>query len=219
MRRSKLLLTLAVSAMTTTAVMAACSFPSITFAPAEGGSSGTSGTSGGSRGGDDDSAVGLDGNSPDAEAGPGEEPKGDAAPEDAPHDAVPANQDAAGCCDCDGDGYYRQDGGCAGLMPIDCDDSNTLVNAGRTYNADPAEPIWKGDWNCNGKVETFYTDTLNCGSKALSQLLSGTTCDQFKGFTAPVVCGSQGSYVTCKTGTLTCTEDTSKTILVKQQCQ
>ncbi|MBN9167788.1 MAG: hypothetical protein BGO98_18875 [Myxococcales bacterium 68-20] len=106
--------------------------------------------------------------------------------------------DAAGCmsCDCDGDHYNDlTKPGCEDAPgPHDCDDNDSRVHPRQGFLFDRAESPRNGDWDCSGKVEKLWTnEKATCAGLTL-----GLGCSDIYGFTSPVACGERGSWLRCK---------------------
>jgi len=126
--------------------------------------------------------------------------------------------DASACddanCDCDGDGYLRAECNPEPSMR-DCDDHDTRYTPAQGFLDIKPDPGKNGDWNCDGKVERYFTVNEKC-----SGLLSN--CDGREGFEGNPGCGEEGKYVFCKTGGLLglgCEEDKARTQTRVQACR
>jgi hypothetical protein len=166
-------------------LLAACSFPDVTFTAGPGTGNEGGNPDGGDGGTDasEDARILVDGADPDALI---EKDSG-------------KKVDAAGCdpsdCDCDKDGFRNtQKAGCEGGAN-DCDDNDTRAQPNKGYLLDLAEEPVFGDWNCANGVEPLYPENFDCTTRAPG----ATTCDNAGGFTGTVGCGKFGTLVKCKT--------------------
>ena len=123
-----------------------------------------------------DTAIFIDGQSPDALI---------------VRDAGTKGIDAASCdatCDCDKDGFDRPNCGDGGE---DCDDTDQRVRPDQGFLEIPGEPPRNGDWNCKNGVEKLYPVNINCSGMALG------ACSSVQGFSNDPDCGTPGTYVFC----------------------
>jgi hypothetical protein len=110
-------------------------------------------------------------------------------------------------------GMPPQDMTCVDAGGNDCDDRDSRANpgVGDNYQLYPAHPPTNGDWNCDGIVEKKYAINVTCP-------LTTVGCATTEGFTGDPICGLQGPYITCKTGTIIlCSVD--QTTMVTQACR
>lgn len=182
------------------AVVAACSFPDVSFSdttdgglgadsptndgsnPADTGSSGNAGD--GSNVNYSDGSIGVDDSGADA-----------------------AQIDTTGCntCDCDFDGYKDIDCGIDGslldgsLKPGDCDDGNQA----RHPDAAPQQvPTTNGDWNCDGHVTKFPQDGVTTCPVNHDPILNTTSCPAVDAvFYVGVGCGQTAEVYSCSAST------------------
>ncbi len=109
-------------------------------------------------------------------------------------------------CDKDGDGWTAIGGTCGGK---DCDDNdknaNPDVKTFLTLDATKSGNPLKGDWNCDLKVEKQYPVNVTCSS------LLVTACAGAAGFKGDPVCGTSGTYVSCKVSGTFCVDGTTST--------
>jgi hypothetical protein len=167
------------------AIVAACTFPDVTFATPD---SSTEGSTADGPGNGDGGLPSIDGpNIVEANA------------------ADVALPDAAACeagllkpCDCDNDGYAdkRCDAGtieAGGLKPGDCDDLNPGRHPG--IQDFSTTPTTDGDWNCDGNPERAWKEgTTWCVARNLGGLLS---CSPDQGFNRALECGQSADFHTC----------------------
>ena len=201
---------------TAAVAFAACGFPDVEFAPDSVNEAGVPTTLDAS---DDGSSA--DGGSKDAhdELPPDVDPEGAAQDASTKGDAD-TTVDASGCttCDCDHDGVFRVDAGCAGGpgAVFDCDDTDTYL----PHQSFVADFTWPSkvhaipyDWNCDRKVDKQYRYDVKCG------VLADCTG---QGFSANPGCGIEADYIYCKDSLvlgLACTEDISKREKRTQGCR
>ena len=195
------------------ALIAACSFPDVTFGPDEGGAADAPFEGAPPDAMLDDATAAAETGTPDAPAldspadARGESDGGDGGARDGSDaaDAGAANDaqdsaatadanDAADPCDMDRDLYRAIGGVCGGQ---DCDDNDGRRNPGvSTYQTYPTD---NGDWNCDKHVDRQYP---NANVSCTSILVPGS-CDGLSGFSGPDPgCGYAGTYVTCAWDTL-----------------
>lgn len=94
-------------------------------------------------------------------------------------------------CDCDDDGYRAEGGDCGGT---DCNDNDPDVWPGQPdYFADPSTHDSPFDYNCDGKEEKRFNQTVDCSG--------AVGCDTASvGYIgAPPACGEDGNYGSCET--------------------
>lgn len=172
-------------------IAAACSFPDVTFAPAESGAS----------------------DSPTGDAPSADAPSGDAHPVGANEDVDPTGADAdattvpegggridagpdATCCDCDDDGFRGDTGTCKAAG--DCDDLSPFVHPNQAFVASaswPSDHMPTYDWDCNGTVVKQYNHGI--GTCASHSKLDLNGCGAYvNGFEGDPQCGAIGHYVT-----------------------
>jgi len=118
----------------------------------------------------------------------------DVAPDDATTRDGTSRVDAAGCtCDCDIDGFQRQDSMCdGGPGPrADCDDLDELVNpnAGFVAAAWTSPHVPAGDWNCDGTLTKQYDYNQKCDDL--------NNCNGKAGFAGDPACGDSAPFNTC----------------------
>lgn len=173
-----------------------------------GGDDGTSGESasnegGSSSGGGDDTGTGGDGAS---SSGGSDSGLSDVGIVDAVNDYVFEAAPDAPVCDKDQDKDPEPGATCGGN---DCDDNDP-----RAYTGEPdfltlaPTPVTKGDWDCNGVVETEYATSFSCGA------LNTGACAGASGFKDTPGCGAQSAnFITCKVNLagLLCIVDTTAT--------
>jgi hypothetical protein len=179
----------ALAASVSLAIVGACSFPDVTYAPSD--------ASPGHDAGHDADATAQDEGGVEAGLIDGTlidaQPPRDARP---PVDTGP-DVDAA-VCDFDDDFFLAVGGVCGG---DDCDDHDN-----QTW---PAEPNYytktpsttnaiQGDYNCNTIVEKLRPINAAC------PLTAGAACDQTAGFTGDPACGATGDYITCASSGALC---------------
>jgi hypothetical protein len=109
--------------------------------------------------------------------------------------------DAAGCCDCDGDGYLRES--CLttkDITIVDCDDSDFRRHPKADFSFELASGklSHSGDWDCSGVVEKKIAINLDCGNKV------GTACAGV-GFASDPACGVQADLIQCEATLSLCT--------------
>jgi hypothetical protein len=178
-------LALAMFALPLVVVGVACTFPDVSFGPA------------------DDKDSGKD-PSPDAASDAvADQELGDAVRrEDGSLVGDPSicDTDARAKCDCDDDGFAATD--CdAGVDATtlksldgsflklgDCDDLDALRHPGQTYVEDVPPPGKDGDWDCNGKIDYFPSQGITCNLGALG------TCSGGPGFVTAPPCGTPADY-------------------------
>lgn len=180
------------------AVMAACTFPDVTFAPA--GADGSLADGGNTT---NDGAASADG-SRDGGLTDGDvfESQDGALVDASSPDGATIITDASVCqgkCDCDGDEYFKigcneagpnDDASTAGkLGGNDCDDRNSFVHPNQTLSDAPPEPDGGADWNCSGAIEKAYEED-DCKA-------AGFLNCQGSSFKQPVPCGQKGDYYGC----------------------
>jgi hypothetical protein len=170
-------------------IVAACSFPGVTYGPADGAP---------------DVADAIPG--PDAATGEEGQQGGDALDSDATVPLEASVQDVTSEtvfeaapdspeCDQDHDGYIAQ-GSCGGN---DCDDQDPHTNPGVTAFQSAVPPSTQplaGDWNCDGHVTKQYATNLACSGNALLGCMN-TSGSNLNGFIADPGCGAMGPYGTC----------------------
>ncbi len=173
---------IALTIVASTALYAACSFPSIEFASSKN-------TNGG------DSAADGDGTSSTMDASDGAQSVGEASQSDGGR-LNEASIDAA-CCDCDNDGYRNDRCDAStwdGPSEIDCDDLAHDINPGKGYTTGPwpngttVTPMY--DWNCDGHVD----EELKAGFKGC-----GTVLCNPPGYESDPGCSKDGNYFSCDT--------------------
>lgn len=169
--------------------VAACSFPDVSYATADGSTSSDGAQSG-------DSPAGGDSGAGDATATAD-------APEDRAADAAnePVSEAApdAPPCDQDEDGFTATS--CGGN---DCCDTDKLAHPNQTGWFDVADGCQSFDYDCSGKLEKEYDPNVSCTG------LAGL-CSSTYGFTGDPGCGSSGPYVTCGASGLSCVALTQTT--------
>lgn len=189
-------------------VVAACSFPDVTFVPDDSVEAGDATTSSESSTGDA------------ATDGGGRPTNPDVDPEGGSKDAttfdgsgrIDAGPDAS-CCDCDND-QVAADGGACVAASGDCDDLNPYIKPSQGF---VASATWDSthiptyDWDCSGSTVKQYTHSL--GSCAARSKLSGCANGQ-GGFEGDPQCGQSAHYVITCAGdgnalNLKCTETAS----------
>jgi hypothetical protein len=179
------------------AIVAACSFPDVMFAPPGGGGADGGGAAG-------DGAVPVDA----APLPDGAIVSGDAG----------TKITEAGCqdpfdCDLDQDRNKLFDAGPD--APYDCDDLDSRAKHGQDFLDQPGVDPTNGDWNCDGRVTKYYPTKVSC-----SGLLGGDTCKLVKGFTGDPPCGEFGDFIYCTTDLLgSCVQDHVDKNTIKQACQ
>ena len=193
MKRRRAFVVALVSTTIACAIGAACTFPDVAFAPADGGGgggeAGPDGNGGGTDSGKDGSQGVVDASVIDS-----------ALVEAATRSDADTKIDAAGCvsCDCDNDGYFSRDGGCEGGpgAVYDCDDSDKFISPAQGF---VAEFTWTSvhplayDWNCDGTVQRAYPTNLSCGGTII------TGCTGGQGFQGSGPnCGNSADYFECK---------------------
>jgi hypothetical protein len=190
--KRRTVLFLAASSLGAAAIVAACTFPEVTFAPdvvggdAAGGSSNDSGDTG---------------DAPAADAS-GDAAILEAATRDEASAPIPDGSCLATDCDCDKDLAPRAqcDAGASSGKAVDCDDLDPLrrPNAPLTGEVPPAGQVPAGDWDCDGKVEKAYPTNLKC-----TKTLTGA-CTGGQGFKSDPGCGELADYFRCQASGLTC---------------
>jgi len=178
-------------------VVAACSFPDVTYSNAMDGS-GTDATSQ-----DGSSEAGGDGTAD----GPGEIGS-DERTSDAPADVADEHPFEAAAdspvCDEDQDGDPAKGAACGST---DCDDHDARAYFGEpNFLTYPPTPTTGGDWNCDGVVTAEFSTSFSCG------LVNLGSCGSAAGFTDAPGCGQTSSnFVTCKKAGVLCAVDTTTT--------
>jgi hypothetical protein len=126
---------------------------------------------------------------------------------DGPHDAGPDVVDAqpvdsGPVCDNDGDHDLAKGSVCGGT---DCDDDDARAYYGEPdYLTFAPTPVTKGDWNCDGVVETQFTTSFSCG------LFGSSSCGTQAGFADTPGCGATSTqFTTCKVAGIFCVTDTT----------
>jgi hypothetical protein len=179
--------------------VAACTFPGVTYAPADGGvDAGDAATGMDVTPGEDapPEASGDDATEPpdgSSEAGSSEAsmPDVEASVPDVLEATVVETGPDAPPCDQDQDGYLAK-GSCGGN---DCDDldrnTNPGVTAFQTAMPPSTQPI-AGDWNCDGRVQKQYPTNLACSGNGVLGCTGGN------GFILDPGCGGAGPFGTCE---------------------
>lgn len=170
------------------AVVAACSFPDVSFGPPEPGG--------------EEEAGPAEAAPPDAGGGASDSAREPELADAAFRDDATARVDASDCgvCDdCDNDGYLSVEcdaGDDAGGEPLgDCDDFDPLRHPGRSWVAE--KPIGHaGDWDCDGKVDRFHKTDLRCEGEYFLWALVG--CSGGEGFLGDPGCGEEDFIYECK---------------------
>jgi hypothetical protein len=106
-------------------------------------------------------------------------------------------------CDCDEDGFAALD--CtidagslltpAGvpLQPGDCDDLDPLRFPGQAFVSEPPPAGQNGDWNCDGEVDVYRTEPVNCSGRGPD----GCSKDVFFRRADPSTCGQLNQLYGC----------------------
>lgn len=212
MNRRRKVLAAAAFAAPLIVVVAACSFPEVTFSTGQpvnqdGGVDGSTTTSSSSGSTENDGSIPIvlpDGNV-----------IGDEVIDVTPDSGVVV--DAAGCdakCDCDNDGYLKI--GCSQLTPADdpdagkagggdCLDTDSNVHPGITkYVKSKPTPPNQGDWNCINGVERSIPQ-VKANQCTGAPPVTGCAGPGGEVAASPTGCGELADFYECKaTATLTC---------------
>jgi hypothetical protein len=167
---------------------AACTFPSVTYAPSDAGGEGDVFA---------DSSSGSPQDAPASnEAGPLEGSSDTSSPDTVQDVAADDNfvpPPDATSCDQDGDGYIAE-GACGGN---DCCDTDPSANPGQVTFFTSADHCGSFDYNCNGRIDYEYPTNLSCSGTSFN-------CMGGSGFTGAPACGSLAPFCTCSPSGLGC---------------
>ncbi|HEY1694861.1 MAG TPA: hypothetical protein VGG39_21970 [Polyangiaceae bacterium] len=209
-------------------LFAACTFPSVQYDNGEGGAGGEGGPDAtqhdgaSSSGGKGDGAGGGDGTASEGSGDDGTSSGGDDSSGSSSGDSglsdvgvgdaideyvFEAAPDAPSC-DQDQD-HDNAKGGVCGGTDCDDDDPRAYLNEPDFQTYTPTQ-VTKGDWNCDGILETQFTPNFGCGG------LLKSNCTGTAGFTDAPACGATSpNFITCKlnlAGVLCVTDTTSSNV-------